>query len=329
MALPSISEYTTAIKAPGLIKASILQNGHPVLKKGKVIKYSGGFCVVFPYETSSKKYAVRCWHASVSNMEERTRIIAQTLQKINLPYFVNFQYINNGIATAQGLQPIVVMDWVKAKTLKNFISENLQNSDVIRKLADNFREMVATLHRHHISHGDLQHGNIMVNTDNLQLILVDYDSMFVPGLEHYSDEIKGLPGYQHKGRLNNRYASEKADYFSELVIYLSLMTLSEDSSWWKKLNMEESETMLFSADDISSCGNSPIFKELRNYSNLVPLVDKLCEFMNKKTIDELEPLETITTSLVDRIANQWGAGNGYKKNIFNPTEIANNISKKW
>lgn len=329
MTLPSISEYTTAIKNPKLVKAPMLCNGHPLLKKNKVVKYSGGFCVVFPYETSSNKYAVRCWHASVSDMEDRTRIIADALQKANLPYFVNFQYVSNGIATAQGLQPIVVMDWVKAKPLKKFLSEHLYDSNVIEQLASNFKEMVATLHKHHFSHGDLQHGNIMVKPDNLQLILVDYDSMFVPGLEHYSDEIKGLQGYQHKGRLRNKYASEKADYFSELVIYLSLKTLAEDNSWWTKLNMEDSETMLFNADDINSCGSSPIFQALSSYKDLVPLVNKLREFMHKSTIDELEPLEDITTSLADHIEGLWRRGNGYNKPEFNPTSIANNISKKW
>ena len=51
--------------------------------------------------------------------------------------------------------------------------------------------MSKDLHSVGFSHGDLQHGNIMVNSEG-KLFLVDYDSMFVPGLENVSDEIKGL-----------------------------------------------------------------------------------------------------------------------------------------
>ena len=76
--------------------------------------------------------------------------------------------------------------------------------------------MAKELHAAGVSHGDLQHGNIMVNADG-SLILVDYDSMYVPSLEGYADEIKGLVGYQHPARWENCKCSPKADYFSEKV----------------------------------------------------------------------------------------------------------------
>jgi len=161
----------------------------------------------------------------------------------------------------------------------------------------------------------------------MQIVLVDYDSMFVPGLEQFPDEIKGLQGYQHKGRWHNKYASEKADYFSELVIYLSLRALAEDNSWWTKLNMENSETLLFNADDIKSCGTSPIFQELSNNIHLANLVSKLCEFMRRDSIEELEPLENVTSSLIDRISGGWKDGNGYRGGMFNPTNLAKKI--RW
>ena len=60
MPLPTIPEYSTSIKTPALVHPTILQGGHPIEKGVRLIKYAGGFCVVFPFQTPTKKYAVRC-----------------------------------------------------------------------------------------------------------------------------------------------------------------------------------------------------------------------------------------------------------------------------
>ena len=74
MPLPSIPDYSTCIKTPALVHPAVLKDGHPIEKGVRLIKYSGGFCVVFPYQTASNKYAVRCWHAEVSDAKRRTRL---------------------------------------------------------------------------------------------------------------------------------------------------------------------------------------------------------------------------------------------------------------
>lgn len=214
--LPSCTDYTTSIVVSSLVKAPQLTSGNPEMYKGRPVKYAGGFCIVFPYYAGGKKYAVRCWHAHLDGAEERTKRISQTLRKSNLPYFVGFEYVNNGIITPQGIQPVVIMDWVCAKPLKKYIAEHISNSTVLNNLADKFAQMVRDLHSRNFSHGDLQHGNIMVKDDG-NLILVDYDSMYIPELDGWTDEISGLAGYQHPARWNNKYLSPKADYFSELV----------------------------------------------------------------------------------------------------------------
>lgn len=311
MPLPTIPIYSTCIKTPALVHPSVLKDGHPIEKGARLIKYSGGFCVVFPYQTPSKKYAVRCWHAEVSEAKRRTQVIADALKKSNLPYFVGFDFFEEGIMTPLGIQPIVVMDWVDAQSLKKFLAEHITESNVINEIAENFKKMVADLHAKHFSHGDLQHGNIMVKPD-LSLVLVDYDSMYVPGLKGMPDEIKGLVGYQHEARWKNEQVSEKADYFSELVIYLSLKALAKMSSLWNDLNMENTETLLFSGEDIQSRGSSKIFSRLKNDSELASLVDKLCEFMDKSSIEDLTPLEEAIVSKNESISSKWKGGNGHK-----------------
>lgn len=327
MALPSIPDYSTAIKTPQLVHPEILKGGHPVQKGAITIKYSGGFCVVFPYETPNKKYAVRCWHAEVSDAKKRTQLIADNLKKCSLPYFIGFEYYEDGIMTTVGLQPIVVMDWVKALPLKNFIAVHLNEPDTINKIAENFKSMVVDLHKMHLSHGDLQHGNILVNEDGT-LVLVDYDSMYVPELKGMKDEIKGLVGYQHPSRWKNEFVTEKADYFSELVIYISLKTLAIDNSFWSRLDMENTETMLFSGDDIDSGGTNPIFDELRKYSEIEPLINSLCDFLTYDSIDKLSPLENVAVSKIDNISSKWAGG--VKSEPSKPhIDNSDDISSKW
>ena len=328
MPLPTIPDYSTCIKTPALIHPSILKDGHPIEKGARLIKYSGGFCVVFPYQTPSKKYAVRCWHAEVSDAKRRTQVIANALKKSNLPYFVGFVFFEEGIMTPLGMQPIVVMDWVDAQSLKKFLADHITESNVINEIAENFKKMVADLHTNHFSHGDLQHGNIMVRPDHS--LVFDYDSMYVPELNGMPDEIKGLVGYQHEARWKNKLVSEKADYFSELVIYLSLKALAKMPSLWKDLNMEDTETLLFSGEDIKSRGSSNIFRVLKTDSELTPLVDKLCEFMGKSSIEDLTPLEDAVVSKSESISSKWKSGNGYKVTAKKgEVDDSNQIAGKW
>lgn len=328
MPLPSIPEYSTSIKTPQLVRPSILDGGHPIEKGVRIIKYSGGFCVVFPYETPQKKYAVRCWHAEIADAKYRSKIISEALEKSNLPYFVGFSYFEDGIMTQQGIQPIVVMEWVNAQGLKKFLAENISYPQRIEEVAENFKRMVSELHKCSFSHGDLQHGNIMVKED-CSLVLVDYDSMYVPALKGMTDEIKGLIGYQHKARWKNEYVTEKADYFSELIIYLSLRALAKYPHLWQELNIENTETLLFSAEDLDSLGQAHIFDFLKRDVDLESMTTKLCEYLNKDSIEELEPLESILISKANKISVKWKS-NGYtSKPIETKIVDSQNISSKW
>lgn len=329
MPLPSIPDYTISIKTPQLIYPPVLANGHPIENGSNIIKYAGGFCVVFPYQTPTQKYAVRCWHAEIADAKKRTQLIAEALNASKLPYFVGFDYYEDGIMTSLGKQPIVVMDWVDAFPLKKYIAEHINEARKLNELAENFKVMVTDLHQHHFAHGDLQHGNIMVRDDG-SLVLVDYDSMYVPALQGMKDEIKGLQGYQHEARWRNEYVTEKADYFSELVIYLSIKALALKPSLWDDLKMNDTETMLFSAEDIKSKGNSSIFHTLKKQDELNSLVDKLCDYMQCSTLDELSPLEIATVSMLDTISGKWKGGNGHITKPHNAhIDNADDISSKW
>lgn len=325
--LPSCVEYTASIVKGDLIKAAKLRGGTPELHKGKPIRYTGGFCIVYPYIVGSKKYAVRCWHAQINNVKERTKIIAQSLQKLSLPYFVGFEYVDEGIFTQSGVHPIVIMDWVNADSLKSYIGKNLDKPSRLEALSKNFERMVKELHSHNLSHGDLQHGNILVKEDG-SIVLVDYDSMFVPELDGWDDEISGLAGYQHPCRWANKKLTPKADYFSELVIYTTIKALAEAPELWYKTNMEGTDTMLFSADDINSGGNSEIFNILSKVDSCKNLVKHLQSALELTSLESLSPLEDLIISPIDTIRNRWN-DNGHVPSPIREKNDIEHIRKKW
>ena len=160
--------------------------------------------------------------------------------------------------------------------------------------------MITTLHKYHISHGDLQHGNILVD-DNDNLFLIDYDSVYVPELQGEADIIKGLKGYQHPKRGDNLLANEKVDYFSELIIYLSILAIAEKSSLVEKYQVEDSEQLLFSFEDFKDLENSQVYVDLMQLGGLFPILLKiLSDYLNEDDICNLEPF----TTLVDKYAKE-------------------------
>lgn len=307
--LPSCGDYITSIETPQLLKAKELQGGAVVLKNGKPLRYAGGFCVVFPFKLqNNKKVAVRCWIAHVSDADKRSHQISAQLKNSGLPYFVGFEYIPQGIATSLGVFPIVIMDWIDAIPLKDYLKKNLNVPNRLFELANQFLQMSKDLHSAGFSHGDLQHGNIMVNSDG-KLFLVDYDSMFVPGLENISDEIKGLSGYQHPGRNKQAYLSPKSDYFSELIIYTSILAIAHHPSLWNELEIEDTETLVFCQEDLDYPNRSSIISRLKADSSLSDCIESIVNALREPDIDKLLPLEeaivSASTRLVEGLQEKW------------------------
>ena len=317
-----IEDYSAAIVVPQMVKAPELQGGHPVQKNGRLLRYAGGFCVVYPYETARRKYAVRCWHTSVDTVQQYQKTIADRIKGFDLPYFVDYKYCENAILTAKGLQPVILMDWVDAKPMKKYIADNLSRPSALESLARAFLEMTRELHEQGISHGDLQHGNILVRPDG-SLVLVDYDSLYVLGMDGIPDDIKGLQGYQHPARIHQRYRSAYSDFFSELVIYTSIRTLAKHPGLWNKYSLADTETMLFTEKDIQSGGTSEIFRLIESDRDIRYLGRAIKDALRQPSLDRLVPLQDIVKgqadSVVENLSKQW------LSQTYQPSALQSNI----
>ena len=330
-----IEDYSAAIVIRQMVRAPQLRGGHPVQKNGNLVRYAGGFCVVYPFEAGKRKYAVRCWHTPVDSVQGSLDTILSAVARSRLKYFVPCSYVKDAILTANGPQPALVMDWVEAPTLKRYIGAHLDDRQALDRLAESFLVMVKDLHNAGISHGDLQHGNILVQPGD-GLTLVDYDSMYVPGMHEVQDEIKGLAGYQHPARLKQRYRSEVSDYFSELVIYTSIRTIARHPILWKRYNLADTETMLFTEADILSRGASEVFRIIEQDREIRHLGRAVRDALRETSLERILPLENVAAgqaeALVESLSRRWES-NGFQfspmlsnMDIFNQL---NDICSRW
>ena len=297
MLWPSPSEYAQAVGYfPNVSVLDLkLKSGKP--KRGPnntLLVYSGGFSTVFPIEVASNTYALRCWIKDVGDAKNRYEKIGVYLKQVGLHYFTDFEYVPEGILINGKKYPITRMEWAEGETLRDFIGKNFADTNIFKTVANEFRQMFETLHTHQISHGDLQDGNILLrrNGSSVEIKLIDYDSLYVPSLHGQSSPTRGFPEYQHPAR--GALSDEKMDYFSELVIYLSFLSLSEKPELWNQFKDKTERGLLFSKEDFENPNQSTVFQELANLSpDVQQLAATLKDFCAKTSIDQLAPLEAV------------------------------------
>lgn len=304
MMLPSIEEIKNTISEPSNILIPKLNGYCPIPGILGPEQYPGGFSIVFPFTNGTDKKALRIWHREIPEIKRRTSQISNYLsQQHQLKYFIDYEYVSNAIKFESGIKiDAVLMDWGDGLTLKYYI-DNLINSNINEQskrdklwdLARTFFEMFTELHEVRISHGDLQHGNILIKEPN-NIKLIDYDSLYVPTMGPLVTQVtSGLSGYQHPSRCISRYSTERNDYFSELVIITSLIYLSEDLSVWEDFSiMADDYSLLFNSKDYCNFKTSKIYKRgILKSKTLHFLLDQINHALALSDIEKLNPIEDV------------------------------------
>jgi len=281
MKYPLADEYHQALQNPiqcfsdyqlryGSIQADAL--GLPRVR-------SGNFASVYRVYSADGDYAVKCFLNPPDDLDHRYECITRYLetpgaarplrQEVAPPmtpgvappgHFIKFKYYRKGIAVNGGVFPLLKMEWLDAVSLDKHIGALAEcgNRQAILDLRDKFVGLCASLRACGISHGDLQHGNILAADDGLRLI--DYDGMYVPGIRLGHAPDVGHPNYQHPKRRPADY-NELSDGFSALVIYTALSILAYDPGFWRKFY--NGDNILFTERDFLNTNQSPLFRRIR------------------------------------------------------------------
>ena len=270
-AWPTPADFRSAIQNPGHCFADdVLRSAVPSLDPlGLPRPISGNFATVFHLVAHGHSFAVRCFCSAVSNQEARylaaTSYIATSPRRSPL---IDFEYLREGIQIRGIWYPLLIMEWIQGETLDRYISNRLSDLQSLTKLADDWLNLNRELRQACIAHGDLQHGNVLVDQD-ANLRLVDYDGMFVPSLSlEPPQETRGNRNYQHPGRISNGHYALEMDTFSAIVIYLSILALHDEPSLWDKYNT--GENLIFSEADFKNPGGTGVWRDLEKMDGDIP-----------------------------------------------------------
>lgn len=256
-AWPAPNDYTDAKLAfrDQELQQSAVQKS--LLRRGMPIVWAGNFAQVYELRNARSRWAVKCFTRSSSDLQRRYATIAESITKVNVPYFVEFRFLSDEMLVNGKRYPIVKMAWVEGQSLDRYVETNLHRPQLLLQLAAQLVKMVTDLEKSGIAHGDLQHGNILIGPDGLKL--VDYDGLFVPTFAGSRAPERGLPSYQHPRRDDTVYGPT-LDRFALLVICTGLCGLALDPSLWWEFNT--GENFLFRKEDFENPHASSLFRRL-------------------------------------------------------------------
>jgi hypothetical protein len=251
---PTPQQYNEAIQNPKLCFGPLeLREALPEVNQlGLPRPCSGAMATVYRLGSGNGDWAVKCFTQRVTDQQSRYRAICSRLDEARLRYFVPFQYISEGIKIRDDWFPLVQMRWVQAKALNVYVVEHLHDPERLHALGDKVVSMIDEMQEAGIAHGDLQHGNILISND--ELLLVDYDGMWVPELARFQANEIGHANFQHPARTKNHFGPY-LDNFPGWLIYCSLNFLARDPHLWEQLEGGD-ECLLLRHDDLAQPNSS-------------------------------------------------------------------------
>ena len=269
MNYPLISEYVQSIRFSEE-NFDKLSNLRPILDEdGNPVMSSGNFAVVFKMKDkeTGKLHAVKCFLREQEGRAESYKLIASELEYVSSTFLTPIQYLEKElfVDTTQEADtefPVLLMDWVEGITLDKYIRTNINDSYKLSLIAYQFCRMGSWLLSQEFAHGDLKPDNIIVREDG-QLVLVDYDGMFVPAMRGQKSRELGSVDYRHPLRTEDVF-NGSIDDFSIASIALSLKAISLNPELLYDFGADD--RLLFSAKNYQNIGECECMKAIQSLS---------------------------------------------------------------
>ncbi|NBC17330.1 MAG: hypothetical protein GVY18_08470, partial [Bacteroidetes bacterium] len=267
---PTAVDYQTALQTPALCfdDADLQQATVHTNALGLPKAATGNVAVVFRLSLDDGEYALRCFtrQGTVDGMPERYQTLNAYIEDADLDGLVPTYIREDAILVEESRYPVALMPWVPGKQIHRAIEDHLEDAEVLRGLARQWREQMRYLRDQQFAHGDLSDGNILVDQDQ-EIHLIDYDAAYVPPLWEQPPSEIGKPNYQHPDRLASDsehygYYAENVDAFAALVVYLSLKAVAADPSLWDRYHT--GDNLIFVQNDYKRPGHTPIWPNLRS-----------------------------------------------------------------
>ena len=246
--------------------------------KSESLKSSSGTFGIVLYEESRAHVFKFFIDRTSENIIERYKLISDGLKKKKSNLFVEFELIENKLRILSHT-PILTVPFLKMENAKgvniNEYFETIKKSSLHHNKTsrNNFLklwlEACNEINFSNMAHGDLQHGNIMIDYDKSSsdlkpkaIKLIDYDGIWLPELKNLKPNEKGHRNYNLPSRSADQDYGPTMDYFSQLIIATSIVVLSKIPD-----DTDTEETLVFKEDDIKNPQDSKLFKILWNDSD--------------------------------------------------------------
>jgi hypothetical protein len=315
MSWPLSQDYNEAVQNPASAFADpeLRQSEAVVNALGLPLPRSGNFADVYEMRStaSTRKWAVKCFTREVRGLRERYREISAYLRQVNLPFMVDFHYLDQGVRIRGQWFPALKMDWVEGFTLNEFVKTRLHKPHTLEVLARIWVRLARRLREANLTHCDLQHGNVLLvpgsKANSLGVKLIDYDGMLVPALARTPSGEVGHPAYQHPQRLRDGTYNLEVDRFPHLVIYTGLRAvIAGGRELWERF--DNGDNLLFRQQDLEEPYKSPLFQALVKVQD--PLVRTLADQLSRsvrKPLEQTPLLEELAPSEPAPPADQQAA----------------------
>ena len=257
---PSARHFTEALQCPALCFSSpFLRDTLPAVDKlGMPLVTSGQFAYVYKLNRpDGGSWGVRCFRAYLPDRQERYAALDTHFRAHPLAALPRFAYEPEGLLIGGQRYPMLVMEWLAAPTLDNYLEKVLDRPDILTHLAAMWARLTTHLRAIGVAHGDLQQGNILVQNGAFRL--VDLDGMYVPALHGRRACEVGHQHFQHPQRDESWFHAD-LDNFSALAIYLSLLALAQRPTLWRE---HHDENLLFTRADFQNPDKSALFARIR------------------------------------------------------------------
>ncbi|MGW4112966.1 hypothetical protein ACWEFJ_19010 [Actinosynnema sp. NPDC004786] len=267
---PTPEEYVKAVQRPDCFVAAELRGLELVVhpRYGVPMPAAGTSAVVFKAVADGQAQALRFFTREDVSSGERYGALHEFFTASGLADAVALpRWVDGGIRVNGREWPVVRMQWVEGHTLNRHVEALVARGDTasLAALAVSWRDLVTRLQRAGFAHGDLQHGNVLVDGGG-GLRLVDFDCSWIP-------RFAGTPPPGETGHRNYQPAHRPwgrwMDTFPGLVIYLSLLALARDPSGWSAFHT--GENLLLDQEDYRPPFATPVWAHLAALRD--PLVD--------------------------------------------------------
>jgi WD40 repeat protein len=271
MRLPDLVAYQTAVQHPATAFADADLRAATVTtnRLGLPRVAAGNFALTYQLCTGGRRWAVRCFHRDAADRARRYAAISQALASLGEGPLVTIAYLPVGVSVEHHWYPVTKMPWLDGRPLNRAVEARLDSPAELARLERRFIALTARLRQLGLAHGDLQHGNILVDRSG-DLKLVDYDGMYVPALQGLPASESGDPNYQHPGR-RDQFDAE-LDRFAALVIVTALRVLAQVPDLWRTYNTDDN--LLFRRADFVAPETSRLFRELSSRAGTRELAER-------------------------------------------------------